>query len=328
MIHYVALFVNLATLDKARFAGVTAHRCMQRLAAVQNVKARRLEVQPSFHQLAQQGIHHRHILGRSLPDTEHRLASIAANSKGYNHLPVLERSAVDQHGTQPQLAQRPLHQFLYLLPAGLDKVVAHRRLFDAISVVKVLHHGTVVTRGKSAHHLIPHAGLQRCAALEQLVTSQPLFALVRRAQSRPPDRHLLAIHHTVTVFFTPAMRTPSFVLLMTVPCQRLHFFIHYQVHQFQPGLAQQVPHALLQQADDLGQGQHHLYVGILFGGEPAELLHGSLLFNLVLSLHSDSLLFLGRKTTLGHYGRGCESRYFLRITGHPPARTPGRSRPI
>jgi hypothetical protein len=43
-------------------------------------------------------------------------------------------------------------------------------------------------------------------------------------------------------------------------------------------------------------GQHHLYVGILFGGEPAELLHGSLLFDLVLSLHSDSLLFLGRKT--------------------------------
>jgi hypothetical protein len=34
----------------------------------------------------------------------------------------------------------------------------------------------------------------------------------------------------------------------------------------------------------------------LLRGDPAELLHGSLLFDLVLSLHSDSLLFLGRKT--------------------------------
>lgn len=32
--------------------------------------------------------------------------------------------------------------------------------------------------------------------------------------------------------------------------------------------------ALLQQTDDLGQWQHHLNVGILFAGEPAELLHG------------------------------------------------------
>jgi hypothetical protein len=29
-----------------------------------------------------------------------------------------------------------------------------------------------------------------------------------------------------------------------------------------------------------------------------------LLVDLVSSLHSDSLLFLGRKTTLGHYDRG------------------------
>jgi hypothetical protein len=35
----------------------------------------------------------------------------------------------------------------------------------------------------------------------------------------------------------------------------------------------------------------------LFGGEPAELLHGPWLVDLVSFLHSDSLLFLGRKTT-------------------------------
>jgi hypothetical protein len=35
-------------------------------------------------------------------------------------------------------------------------------------------------------------------------------------------------------------------------------------------------------------------VGVLFGGELAELLHGLLLFDLISFLHSDSLLFLDR----------------------------------
>jgi len=37
----------------------------------------------------------------------------------------------------------------------------------------------------------------------------------------------------------------------------------------------------------------------LMFGEPVELLHGSLLFDLISFLHSDSLLFLGRKSTVG-----------------------------
>jgi hypothetical protein len=41
---------------------------------------------------------------------------------------------------------------------------------------------------------------------------------------------------------------------------------------------------------------HEADWGDLFGGDPAELLHGSLLFDLVLSLHSDSLLFSWQKT--------------------------------
>src|SRR3979411_1756883 len=53
-----------------------------------------------------------------------------------------------------------------------------------------------------------------------------------------------------------------------------------------------MPDAVLPQADDLRPRQHHLDVGVLFGREPAELLHGSLLVDLVLFLHSDSLLFL------------------------------------
>jgi hypothetical protein len=67
------------------------------------------------------------------------------------------------------------------------------------------------------------------------------------------------------------------------------------VHQLQPSLAQQVPDALLQRADDVSQWQHHLDVGVLFGGQPAELLDCSLLLKSGIVFSSDSLLFLGRK---------------------------------
>jgi hypothetical protein len=55
-----------------------------------------------------------------------------------------------------------------------------------------------------------------------------------------------------------------------------------------------VSHSLLQQSDNVGHRKDHLDVGVLFGGESAELLHGSLLFDLISFLHIDSLLVLGR----------------------------------
>jgi hypothetical protein len=62
--------------------------------------------------------------------------------------------------------------------------------------------------------------------------------------------------------------------------------------------------------------QDHLDVRVLVSGDPAELLHGSLLFDPVLSLHSDSLLFLGRKHSLSaHYGRGLKVATFYELPG-------------
>jgi len=55
----------------------------------------------------------------------------------------------------------------------------------------------------------------------------------------------------------------------------------------------------LQKTHDVRHGKDHLDVGVLFAGQLSEFLHRSLLVDLVSSLHSDSLLFLGRKTTLG-----------------------------
>ena len=48
------------------------------------------------------------------------------------------------------------------------------------------------------------------------------------------------------------MRTALRVLLVALASQRLHFFIHHQMHQFQSGVPQQIAHPLLQQADDVG----------------------------------------------------------------------------
>src|ERR1035437_9943428 len=112
------------------------------------------------------------------------------------------------------------------------------------------------------------------------------------------------------------MRAPPLVLLMALARQVTHFLVHHQVHQLQSGLPQQVSYSLLQQTDDVGHRKDHLHVGILFGGEPAELLHGSLLFDLISFLHSDSLLFSWQKNNRRPImAASLRVAYFLRIYG-------------
>src|ERR1017187_3819131 len=76
--------------------------------------------------------------------------------------------------------------------------------------------------------------------------------------------------------------------------------------------------AFLQQTDVLGQGEHHLQVGVFFVGQLSEFLHRPLLVDLVSFLHSDSLLFFLAEKTTAIIMTAVESRYFLRINGHPP----------
>jgi len=73
-------------------------------------------------------------------------------------------------------------------------------------------------------------------------------------------------------------------------------FFHHGLHQSQPRFPEQVADSLLQQAYDLGQWQHHLDVRVLFGRDPAELLHGSLLFDLVLFLQATLSFFLAENS--------------------------------
>jgi hypothetical protein len=77
--------------------------------------------------------------------------------------------------------------------------------------------------------------------------------MVRRAQPRFADRHFLAIHHAVALLFAPAMRAAPLVLLVAFPGQMPDFLFHHGLHQREPRFSQQVAHALLQHADDVGQ---------------------------------------------------------------------------
>src|SRR5271169_488689 len=111
------------------------------------------------------------------------------------------------------------------------------------------------------------------------------------------------------------MRAAIGVLLMTLSGPVPHFFLHHQVDQGQSGLAQQVTDSFLQKTHDAGHGKDHLDVGVLFAGQLAELLYRPLLLDLVSSLHSDSLLFLGRKLPSAHYDRGVRVATFYELTG-------------
>jgi hypothetical protein len=88
------------------------------------------------------------------------------------------------------------------------------------------------------------------------------------------------------------MRSPIGMLLMSIAGEMAHFLFHYQAHQSQSRFSQQVPYALLQQADNVGHRQDHLDIRVFAGGKLAKFVHRSLFFDLIPSLHSDSLLFL------------------------------------
>jgi hypothetical protein len=59
--------MDLAALDRRRFAGVLFHCGRQRLAAIQNIESRLGEVQPATDQIAEQLTDYRYIFSGALP---------------------------------------------------------------------------------------------------------------------------------------------------------------------------------------------------------------------------------------------------------------------
>ena len=80
-------------------------------------------------------------------------------------------------------------------------------IFPMTEVVSLLQEGV--------GHLMREAGL----------------AILRRAQTRALDRHLLPVPHAVAGFFSPAVRPPRRMLLVPLPRQVTHLFLHHQAHQ-------------------------------------------------------------------------------------------------
>src|SRR3954451_17031806 len=68
-----------------------------------------------------------------------------------------------------------------------------------------------------------------------------------------------------------------------------------------------------------GHRQHHLNIWVFLHRKLAKLVHRSLFLDLIPSLHSDSLLFLGRKFPEGYHPFRLRVANFLRTYGHPPA---------
>ena len=68
MVQHIPPLVDLAALDRHRLTSVLFHRGGQRLATIQNVEPRCDEIEPAFHQVAQQLTNHRRVLRRSLTD--------------------------------------------------------------------------------------------------------------------------------------------------------------------------------------------------------------------------------------------------------------------
>jgi hypothetical protein len=78
-----------------------------------------------------------------------------------------------------------------------------------------------------------------------------------------------------------------------------------------------VAHTFLEHACDPRQRQDHLDVGICFCGEPAELLHGALLVNLISFLHSDSPFSWKKNFPEAITPRGARVATFYDLPGIP-----------
>src|SRR5581483_4011554 len=82
MFRHIPDLVHLAALHERRISGVTPDRGANRFAAIDDVQSRLAEVQPSFHQVAQQGAHHGCIFRRALPQTQYQLTSRGVDAYG------------------------------------------------------------------------------------------------------------------------------------------------------------------------------------------------------------------------------------------------------
>lgn len=181
-------------------------------------------------------------------------------------------------------------------PARFDEMLAHCALFQSVCFGEFANGLAIFPRAQSEHEFFPDGFRQRFAAMKHLVTAQTNFAIFARTNARPPYRNFLPHHDGIALFAAPAAGGPSWHRLAAFADHLIHFFFHQQLHQLQSCLPDQFTCAFAQPSHYLGHRQHHLHRRVSFRCHLFELFYGSLRFDLISSLHSDSPFFLRRKS--------------------------------
>src|SRR5438552_3216751 len=101
MIQHVAALVDLAALDRRRFARVLFHGRCQGLAAVQNVESWFGEIEPATHQIAKQFTDYRGVFRGPLTNAQDRFPPVLADSQRGYHLLSFEWCRIDQQCAEP-----------------------------------------------------------------------------------------------------------------------------------------------------------------------------------------------------------------------------------
>jgi hypothetical protein len=124
--------------------------------------------------------------------------------------------------------------------------------------------------------------------MEQSVTAQPYFPVIRAPHAWPLDRRLLAHHHAVAAPVSPSVRLTIGLRLIAFAHQIADLFFHQQADQRQAGLPDQLAYALLPPARCPGHRQHHLHRRVPLRSQFLQTLHGPVRFNLIWFLQSCS----------------------------------------
>jgi hypothetical protein len=163
--------VNLAALDERRIARVGDHCGSQRLAAVEQIEPRLIEIDAALGQFPEQLLHHNRILDRTLPHPEHDLVAEPVNTDRHDQMLALEDGPVHQHHREWNVLQGALHQFVQFAAAGLHEVFRGRALLQTVCLRKLLHHFLVAPHREAVHYLLPDCFFHQRSFLKQCVAA-------------------------------------------------------------------------------------------------------------------------------------------------------------
>jgi hypothetical protein len=129
----------------------------------------------------------------------------------------LENRAVDDQNDDRQTSQGAFQQFLQLLSAGLDEMLASGALLQAIGIRELLNYLLVTAHRQPEHDLLPDGIAQQRGTLKHFIASQTDFFSRTTSQPWTIERDALPVDDAVPFFDSPAIDVPLRVGLGTLP---------------------------------------------------------------------------------------------------------------